>query len=109
MSELPEKSKKIYTNSGFGVNQISKETIINNMSILKSIQKEAKMNICQRLVGCPYPVKDIDGNILSYSPIKAATMCSNPVTVAIQLDETDVVIILGLGEAIKMLDKITKV
>ena len=43
--QFPEKSKTIYTNAGFGVDEVSKEAIENNMLILKGIAQEQENKI----------------------------------------------------------------
>ena len=40
MSDKNNKQKLIFTRGGFGVREVSKESIVKNLSILRSISKE---------------------------------------------------------------------
>ena len=48
---IPDKTELFYTDSGFGVKRISKETIKANLPALRQILKEAKAQRERRRIG----------------------------------------------------------
>ena len=56
------------------------------------------------LIGCPYPVKDMDGNVVCTQPIASAELLANVAAVVIKLDSKSAGILISLVDAINLVE-----